>query len=93
MTIVAFQGERGAYSEEAIRQFFGSETEPLPCRRFKDIFTAVEDGQAEFCMLPVQNSTAGSINKAYDLFLDHDLRIWGEVVLRVRPDAPFLLPR
>ena len=84
MTIVAFQGERGAYSEEAIRQFFGSEAEPLPCRRFKDIFTAVENGQAEFCMLPVQNSTAGSINKAYDLFLDHDLRIWGEVVLRVR---------
>ena len=84
MTIVAFQGERGAYSEEAIRQFFGSEAEPLPCRRFKDIFTAVEDGRAEFCMLPVQNSTAGSINKAYDLFLDHDLRIWGEVVLRVR---------
>jgi prephenate dehydratase len=84
MTIVAFQGERGAYSEEAIRQFFGSEAEPLPCRRFKDIFTAVEGGQAEFCMLPVRNSTAGSINKAYDLFLDHDLRIWGEVVLRVR---------
>jgi prephenate dehydratase len=84
MTIVAFQGERGAYSEEAIRQFFGSEVEPLPCQRFKDIFKAVENGQAEFCMLPVQNSTAGSINKAYDLFLDHDLRIWGEVILRVR---------
>ena len=85
MTIrVAFQGERGAYSEEAIHQFFGSEAEPLPCRSFEDIFETVERRAAEYGILPVENSTAGSINQAYDLLLDHDLRVWGEVILRVR---------
>jgi prephenate dehydratase len=81
---VAFQGERGAYSEEAIYQFFGSEVETLPCRDFSGIFEAVESGGAEYAALPVENSTAGSINRAYDLLLDHDLWIWGEVILRVR---------
>jgi prephenate dehydratase len=85
MTSVAFQGERGAYSEEAIQHFFGvEEMEPLPCQRLEDIFEAVEGGQARYGMLPVENSTAGSINEAYDLLLDRDLRIWGEVFLRVR---------
>ena len=84
MARVAFQGERGAYSEEAIRQHFGAEAECVPCRRFEDIFEAVESGAADFGMQPVENSTAGSINQAYDLLLDHDLRISGEVILRVR---------
>lgn len=84
MKRVAFQGESGAYSEEAIHQFFGPEVETLPCQDFDGIFEAVEMGAAEFGALPVENSTAGSINQAYDLLLDHDLRIWGEVILRVR---------
>jgi prephenate dehydratase len=84
MTTVAFQGERGAYSEEVIYQFLGSDAETLPCRRFEDIFTAVEAGTADYGTLPVENSTAGSINRAYDLLLDHDLRVWGELILRVR---------
>jgi prephenate dehydratase len=84
MTTVAFQGEKGAYSEEAIYQFFGSEVETLPCHRFEDIFEAVECEIADYGAQPVENSTAGSTNQAYDLLLDHDLRIWGEVILRVR---------
>jgi prephenate dehydratase len=84
MMRVAFQGEKGAYSEEAIYQFFGTGVETLPCRDFGGIFEAVESGSAEYAALPVENSTAGSINRAYDLLLDHDLRIWGEVILRVR---------
>lgn len=81
---VAFQGERGAYSEEAIRQFFGDRVTPFPCRQLEDIFQAVVAKQAEYAMLPVENSTAGSIYRAYDLLSDHDLCIWGEVILRVR---------
>ena len=50
----------------------------------EDVFEAVESGTADYGALPVENSTAGSINRAYDLLLDHDLRIWGEVILRVR---------
>jgi len=87
MTTVAFQGENGAYSQEAARQFFGAEVGTLPCRSFEDIFQAVEEGKADACgygILPIENSMAGSINKAYDLLLDYDLKIWGEVLLRVR---------
>jgi prephenate dehydratase len=84
MTHVAFQGERGAYSEEAIVQFFGPEVQTHPCRNFEGVFEAVESGAAEYGALPVENSTAGSINQAYDLLLDHDLRVWGEAILRVR---------
>ena len=84
MISAAFQGERGAYSEEAIYQFFGSEVETQPCRSFDGIFEVVESGATDYGVLPVENSTAGSINQAYDLLLDHDLHIWSEVILRVR---------
>ncbi len=84
MTIVAFQGEHGAYSEEACRRHFGDNVTTLPCRTFEEIFAAVEAGQANFGAVPVENSTAGSINKSYDLLLDHDLKVHGEILLRVR---------
>ena len=85
MTVVAFQGEHGAFSEEAIYQHFGQEgVETLPCRSFEDIFAVVEEGRADFGVLPVENAVAGSINKAYDLLLEHDLRVWGEIFLHVR---------
>ncbi len=84
MTIVAFQGEHGAYSEEACRRHFGDTVETLPCRTFEEIFAAVEAGDATYGAVPVENSTAGSINKSYDLLLDHDLKVHGEILLRVR---------
>jgi len=84
MTNVAFQGARGAYSEEAIYQFFGPEVETQPCLSLEGIFEAVESRAAGYGALPVENSTAGSINQAYDLLLSHDLRVWGETILRVR---------
>jgi prephenate dehydratase len=84
MTTVAFQGEHGAYSEEAALQHFGAQAVTLPCHAIEHIFAAVEQGRAEFGMVPVENSTAGSINKSYDLLLDHDLKVNGEVLLRVR---------
>jgi prephenate dehydratase len=81
---VAFQGESGAYSEEAIHQYFGPDVVTKPCQRLDGIFEAVESGSCEFGALPVENSTAGSIYQAYDLLLARDLRVWGEVILRVR---------
>ena len=54
------------------------------CHSFEDIFHAIEEGRATHGLLPVENSQAGSINQAYDLLLDHDLRVIGEVKLRVR---------
>ncbi len=82
--VVAFQGEPGAYSQEAIFQHLGAGTATLACPGFGDIFAAVEEGRATLGLLPVENSQAGSINQAYDLLLDHDLRVVGEVKLRVR---------
>lgn len=82
-TIVAFQGEHGAFSEEACRLHFGPEVETLPCRTFEEIFAAVDEGAATYATVPVENSTAGSINKSFDLLLDHDLKVHGEVLLRV----------
>lgn len=84
MTTIAFQGEHGAYSEEAVRRHFGEGVTTLPCRAFEDIFRAVNGGRAGLGALPVENSQAGSINKAYDLLLDNDLKIHGEILLRVR---------
>lgn len=83
-TIVAYQGEPGAYSQEAIYQHFGELVHTSPCHDFEEIFRAIEEGRATYGLLPVENSQAGSINQAYDLLLDHDLRVIGEVKLRVR---------
>jgi prephenate dehydratase len=84
MTRVSFQGIAGAYSEEAIRQFFGPDVESLPCRTFNDLFVAVEDGSADYGMLPIENSLAGSVVQSYELLMEHDLRVRAEVILRVR---------
>lgn len=84
MTKIAFQGENGAYSQEAIFETFGIETPTLACPSFNAIFHAIETGQAELGMLPIENSTAGAINQSYDLLLDHDLKIAREIIFRVR---------
>lgn len=81
--VVAFQGEPGAYSEQAIYAHFGPETTTMPCRSFSGIFTAVHNGTAVYGMLPVENSLAGTVLPAYDLLMDHDLRVQAEALLRV----------
>ncbi len=81
--IVAFQGERGAYSEQAVRQHFGA-VGTLPCRNFSEVLTAVQNGRSAHAMLPVENSLAGTVIPAYDLLLDHDLRVQAEVIVRVQ---------
>ena len=58
--IVAFQGEHGAYSEQAVRQHFGAGVATLPCRTFLAITDALQTGRAHYGMLPVENSLAGT---------------------------------
>jgi len=84
MTKVAFQGVAGAYSEEAIRQYFGPEVQTVSCKRLVDIFTAVESGDTDYAMLPIENAVAGSVTESYELLIEHDLRVRAEVILRVR---------
>lgn len=84
---VAFQGERGAFGDEASRFFFGQreaqgakrEVNPVPCRSFADVFRAVAGGEVDYGLVPVENSQAGSINDTYDLLRQHDLFVVGEI--------------
>ena len=81
--IVAFQGEPGAYSEQAVHEHYGPETATLPCRTFTEVFDAVHNGTATQGMLPVENSLAGMVIPAYDVLIDHDLRVQAEVIVKV----------
>ncbi len=80
---VAYQGEPGAYTEEAAFRFFGPSTKGLPQETLDGAFEAVQNGEAPFAMVPVENSLEGSINRAYDLLLDSPLMICGETELRI----------
>ncbi len=80
---VAFQGEAGAYSEQAVFNYFGS-VETQPCESFDAVFEAAMSGVCESALIPIENSLAGSIHQNYDLLLRHDLHIVGEYSLRVR---------
>lgn len=80
---VSFQGERGAYGEEAVIGLFGQEVEPAPCRDFAEVFRSVAVGDTGAGVVPVENSQAGSINETYDLLKNHDLFIQNEILLPV----------
>jgi len=84
MTKVAFQGIAGAYSEQAVRQYFGPEVESRPCPALDDLFRLVDEAEVDYAMLPVENAIAGSVTRAYELLMEHDLRVHAEVILRVR---------
>src|SRR4051812_38234927 len=79
---IAYQGEPGAYSEAAALAFDPTAT-PVPCRSFEDVFKAVQDGSAHRGILPMENSIGGSIHRNYDLLVEHELPIVGELELRV----------
>lgn len=79
---VAYQGERGAFSESAARRFVG-EAAMVPCASFEEMFDAVRAGDADCCVTPIENSLAGSIHRNYDLLLDAKLAIRGETNLRI----------
>lgn len=83
MMFVAFQGEPGAYSEQAVHTYCGLQTGTRPCRTFTEIFESIHKGEATHGMLPVENSLAGMIAPAYDLLIDHDLRVQAEVIVKV----------
>jgi prephenate dehydratase len=80
---VSFQGEPGAYSEQAAFNYFG-DVETLPCDSFDEMFDSVASGKSDAALIPIENSLAGSIHQNYDLLLRHDLHIVGEYLLRVR---------
>lgn len=80
----AFLGEIGSYSHKACIQFFGSQVTPMAVDSFKAAFEAVKEGKTHFGIVPLENSLAGSVHENYDLLLEYDLRIVGEIRLRIK---------
>lgn len=80
---VAFQGELGAFSEEAVQAVFG-DVELAPQGSFEEVFEAVETGAVDRAVIPIENSLFGSVHVNYDLLRTHDVQIVGELKLRIR---------
>jgi prephenate dehydratase len=82
---VAFQGEAGAFSEEAIVQLWGAEAEPVPMRTFADVMDAAETGSVDYGLLPIESTLMGGVDSAYDLLAMHErLMIAAETVVQIR---------
>jgi prephenate dehydratase len=79
---IAYQGEPGAYSEAAAL-LFSAHTETLPCKTFDEVFDAVLHKRATHGIVPMENSIGGTIHRNYDLLVDHEIPITGEVELDV----------
>jgi prephenate dehydratase len=80
---IAFQGEHGAFSEDATRKLMGSQAITVPFRKFDEMFEAVSKSQADAAIVPIENSLAGSVHQNYDLMMEHDLTIVGETYLKI----------
>lgn len=82
--LVAFQGEKGAYSEDACFKYFGDSVRTMPFPDFQSVFEAAEQDKVTHAVVPVENSIEGSVAQVNDLLLDHDLTISGEVIVPVK---------
>ena len=80
---VVYQGEPGCYSEEAAAGFFGPEVDSRGLAWFTDVFAALERGEADYAVLPVENSSTGSIRQVYDLLAQYSYYIVGEWQVKV----------
>ena len=83
MAKVAFQGERGAFSEDAATKLFGTNIDFVPRMSLREVFELVTQDKVEFGVVPLENSQAGSINDTYDLLLVYPLNVFAEVILKV----------
>jgi prephenate dehydratase len=80
---VAFQGELGAFSQQAIRQFLGTKAEPVPRPRFEEVFIALKKREVDAAALPMENTLAGSVHENYDLLMKFPFEITAETNVRV----------
>jgi prephenate dehydratase len=80
---VAFQGEIGAYSEEAVLSYFGKNVNLFPQRTLAEVFEKVDRGLVDYGVVPIENSVEGSVNETHDLLLEFDLRVCGEVIHKI----------
>lgn len=82
--IVVYQGEPGAYSEMAARDYFGKNVRSKGLYQFHDVFEALNNQQAYYAILPIENSSTGGIRQVYDLLALYDFYIVGETTVSVQ---------
>ncbi len=80
---VAIQGDRGSFSDEAAHKLLGRRIRVVPCETFPAAFRSVARGNTHYCLVPIENTLVGSVYENYDLLLENDLHIVGEVNLRI----------
>jgi len=80
---IAFQGERGAFSEEAARKLLGPRIAVLPCARFEDVFRSLKEGRAAGAVVPIENTLAGSVHENYDHLVTYNFPIVAETSVRI----------
>ncbi|MCC2254707.1 prephenate dehydratase [Ruminococcus sp. CLA-AA-H200] len=80
---VVFQGTEGAYSQAAMKQFFGENVNGFHVRTFREAMEAIEEGAADYAVLPIENSTAGPVIEMYDLLDEFENYIVAETILPI----------
>ncbi len=80
---IVYQGVMGAYSQMAMRAFFGKETDGTAVSTWRDAMEKICSGEADYAVLPIENSTAGIVAENYDLLLEYDVSIVGEQVIKI----------
>jgi chorismate mutase/prephenate dehydratase len=90
---IVFQGTEGAYSQLALREYFGEHTDSYHVETWRDAMEAIKSGEADYAVLPIENSSAGIVSENYDLMVEYDNCIVGEQIIRINhallglPDA------
>ena len=80
---VVFQGAEGAYSQAAMMKYFGDKVNSFHVDTFREAMGAIDEGSADFAVLPIENSTAGIVNEIYDLLQEYENYIVGEQITRI----------
>ena len=80
---VVFQGAEGAYSQAAMIQYFGEQIQSFHVDTFRDAMSAIDEGSADFAVLPIENSTAGIVSEIYDLLVEFENYIVGEQIMQI----------
>ena len=80
---VVFQGAEGAYSQMAMLKYFGEDVDSFHVDTFRDAMCAIEEGSADFAVLPIENSTAGIVSEIYDLLVEFENYIVGEQIIKI----------
>lgn len=81
---VVFQGVEGAYSQQAMTEYFGKDCQSFHVDTWKDAMEAISNGKADFAVLPIENSSAGIVSENYDLLVEYDNYIVGEQIIHIK---------